>query len=183
MKKFIDNDLILYKTYYFSPIGELALLSDGNSLIEIRLYKSRYPSIAGNLKTVECDDLNIFKTTRIWLDKYFNNENPDLKDVPLKFIGSEFQKKVMSLLCEIPYGTVTTYKDIARKINPKMSAQAVGNAIGRNQLAIIVPCHRVIGANNNLVGFGGGLDVKKYLLNHEGVDVSKLKTPTKGNAL
>ena len=64
-----------------------------------------------------------------------------------------------------------------------MSAQAVGNAVGRNPLAIIVPCHRVIGANNNLVGFGGGLDVKKYLLNHEGVDISKLKTPTKGNAL
>ncbi|MCH5180766.1 MAG: methylated-DNA--[protein]-cysteine S-methyltransferase [Erysipelotrichales bacterium] len=174
---------MLYKTRYESPIGELTLLSDGNSLIEIRLYKSRYPSIASNLKTVECDDLNVFKLTKTWLDKYFSCEIPDIKDLPLKFIGSEFQQKVMSLLCEIPYGTVTTYKDIARKINPKMSAQAVGNAVGRNPLAIIVPCHRVIGVNNNLVGFGGGLEVKKYLLNHEGVDVSKLKTPTKGNAL
>ncbi|MCH5171997.1 MAG: methylated-DNA--[protein]-cysteine S-methyltransferase [Erysipelotrichales bacterium] len=174
---------MLYKAYYFSPIGELALLSDGNSLIEIRLYKSRYPSIASNLKTIECDDLDVFKLAKIWLNKYFNCEMPDIKDLPLKFIGSEFQQKVMSLLCEIPYGIVTTYKDIARKISPKMSAQAVGNAVGRNPLAIIVPCYRVIGANNNLVGFGGGLDVKKYLLNHEGVDISKLKTPTKGNAL
>lgn len=183
MKSIIDNDLMLYITYYNSPIGELTLLSDGNSLLEIRLYKSKHPSIASDLKPILCDELNIFKLSKLWLDKYFNREMPDIKDLPLKFIGSEFQQKVMTLLCEIPYGTVTTYKDIARKINPKMSAQAVGNAVGRNPLAIIVPCHRVIGANNNLVGFGGGLDVKKNLLNHEGVDISKLKTPTKGNAL
>lgn len=182
LKKTYENETF-YKTYYNSPFGVLSLFSDGNSLIEIRFPSTRYHTINDESKIEICDTLTVFSITKTWLNKYFNSEKPDINDLPLKFIGSEFRKKVMSLLCEIPYGTVVTYGEIAHKINPKMSAQAVGNAVGHNPLCIVVPCHRVIGINQNLVGFGGGLDLKKLLLKHEGVDISKLKTPTKGNAL
>lgn len=174
---------MFYKTYYDSPIGVLILYSDGDNLIEVRLPKNRYNAIKSDEETIVKDNLLIFDQTKNWLDRYFKNQNPSIEELSFNFIGSEFCKKVWKHLCEIPYGEVVTYKDIARKISPKMSSQAVGNAVGRNPICIIVPCHRVIGANNNLVGFGGGLDTKKWLLKHEGVDISQMKTPNKGNSL
>ena len=176
------NNRLFYITEYNSPIGKLSIFSDGINIVEIRLPKTRFPML-DEKSAIKMNKLEAFKLVRTWLDSYFAKQNPSPNDLPLKFFGSDFQCKVMTLLREIPYGTVTTYKDIARKISPKMSAQAVGNAVGHNPLCIVVPCHRVIGKNNNLVGFGGGLDAKKFLLSHEGVDLSKFKTPTKGNAL
>lgn len=172
-----------YKTYYDSPVGKLTLYSDKDSIIEIRFPKDGHEFIKASEKTIEKDDLKVFKEIKIWLDKYFNGENPKIDNLPLKFIGSTFQIRVMKELCKIPYGEISTYKDIARRISPTMSAQAIGNVLSYNPLCIVVPCHRVIGANNNLVGFGAGLDTKKWLLKHEGVDISKLITPKKGNAL
>ena len=174
---------MFYRTYYNSPIGTLTLYSDEENLIEVRFPKDRHEALKSDEETIEKDDLLIFKNTKQWLDRYFKGEKPDLNELPLKFIGSDFRKKVWEHLCEIPYGEVVTYKDIAKKISPRMSAQAVGSAVGYNPLCIIVPCHRVIGANKNLVGFGGGLETKKWLLKHEGIDISKMITPTKGNAL
>lgn len=174
---------MFYRTYYNSPIGILTLYSEEENLIEVRFPKDRHEALKSDEETIENDELLVFKNTKKWLDKYFKGENPNIDEISLKFIGSDFRKKVWKHLCEIPYGEVVTYKDIARKISPKMSAQAVGNAVGYNPLCIIVPCHRVIGANKNLVGFGGGLEIKKWLLNHEGIDISRMKTPLKGNAL
>ena len=108
--------------------------------------------------------------------------------VPLQFTGSDFQESVWKILQKIPYGSLITYGDIACEIAAKrglarMSAQAVGGAVGRNPLCIIIPCHRVIGANGSLTGYGGGMWRKVRLLEIEKADMSKLTVPTKGTAL
>lgn len=174
---------MFYRTYYESPIGTLTLYSDGNNLIEVRFPKDRHEALKPINETIIKDDLNVFNKTKNWLDRYFEGNKPNLNELPIKFIGSNFRIKVWNELCNIPYGEVVTYKDVASKISSTMSAQAVGVAVGYNPICIIVPCHRVIGAKNNLVGFGAGLNIKKWLLNHEGIDISKMITPTKGNAL
>lgn len=172
-----------YKTYYESSIGRLTLYALEEELIEIRFPKERHPSKIKEEEVICDNEKEVFVKTRKWLDAYFNGEKPEINLLPYKMIGTSFQKQVWKLLCEIPYGEVVTYKDIALKISPTMSSQAVGVAVGYNPLCILVPCHRVIGTKKNLVGFGGGLDTKKWLLKHEGIDITKYKTPTKGNAL
>ena len=121
----------------------------------------------------------IYVKTKEWLDIYFSGKIPDF-DIELDPFGTDFQKEVWSLLSQIPYGQTTTYGEIAKQIAikrgiPKMSAQAVGNAIGRNPIAIIVPCHRVTGANGNLGGFSCGIDKKIKLLQIEKVDLKQFK--------
>lgn len=94
----------------------------------------------------------------------------ELKALPkMHLIGTQFQKKVWQLLLKIPYGKTMTYKDIARMISPTMSAQAVGSAVGHNKISILIPCHRVIGSNNSLTGYAGGIEKKEKLLKFEGV--------------
>ena len=116
-----------------------------------------------------------------WLDIYFSGNTPDF--IPsLHITGSPFQKEVWELLLRIPYGKVTTYGDLAKQIAQqrgisRMSAQAVGGAVGSNPVSIIVPCHRVIGSNGNLTGFASGLDNKTALLTIEGHDMSKFSMP------
>ena len=122
------------------------------------------------------------------LDRYFAGEKPEISELPLAPIGGEFRQAVWKILCEIPYGQVTTYGEIAKKIaaqrNRKtMSAQAVGGAVGHNPISIIIPCHRVVGSNGSLTGYAGGIDLKIKLLEHEGVDLSKFFVPKKGTAL
>lgn len=87
----------------------------------------------------------------------------------MHLIGTQFQKKVWQLLLKIPYGKTMTYKDIARMISPTMSAQAVGSAVGHNKISILIPCHRVIGSNNSLTGYAGGIKRKEKLLEIEGI--------------
>ena len=118
--------------------------------------------------------------TKKWLDKYFAKEKPTIFELPLLPIGTSFRKLVWEYLCKIPYGNLTTYGDIARDIakllnKPKMSSQAVGNAISNNPISIIVPCHRVIGSNHTLKGYSAGVDIKKQLLILEGHDISNFK--------
>lgn len=108
--------------------------------------------------------------------------------MPLAPVGSEFRQNVWTILCEIPYGEVTTYGDIAKKMAAKMgkaamSSQAVGGAVGHNPISIIIPCHRVVGANGSLTGYAGGIKTKIKLLELEGVDMSRLFVPTRGTAL
>ena len=118
----------------------------------------------------ENNSLEVFKSAKNWLDRYFAGQKPDLKELPLKPQGTEFQKKVWKILCEIPYGNVITYGDIAKRLNPlSRSAQAVGGAVGHNPISIIIPCHRVVGANNSLTGYAAGIETKKKLLELEGV--------------
>ena len=126
--------------------------------------------------------------TKKWLDEYFNGKKPEITELDLAPIGSEFAKNVWKILCEIPYGKVTTYGEIAKKMakimhKEKMSAQAVGGAVGHNPISIIIPCHRVVGANGSLTGYAGGIDKKIYLLKHEQVNMENLFVPKKGTAL
>ena len=137
---------------------------------------------------IENDRLEIFIKVKQWLDRYFNGERPDINELPMNLIGSEFRKSVWEILKQIPYGEVTTYGNIAKEMakklkKEKMSAQAIGGAVGHNPISIIIPCHRVVGADGSLTGYAGGLDKKIKLLMHENVDMSKLYIPKKGTAL
>ena len=111
-----------------------------------------------------------------------------ISQLPLGPVGGAFRQEVWKLLCEIPYGQVTTYGEIAKKMaakanRPSMSSQAVGGAVGHNPISIIIPCHRVVGATGSLTGYAGGISKKLWLLEHEGVDVSRLSIPKRGTAL
>lgn len=123
----------------------------------------------------EADSYNQPLTQAVtWLDAYFAGEKPSSKDLPINPKGTAFQKLVWNELLKIPYGKTTTYGQIAAKLaqqlgKPRMSAQAVGGAVGRNPISIIVPCHRVLGANGALTGYAGGVERKKWLLAHEGM--------------
>lgn len=165
-----------YKANYPSPIGNLTLISDRTNLTHIILEKeSYYQNIKKEAKTN--DNLEIFKQTKIWLDKYFNKEKPNIDDLKLKLEGTPFQIKVWNALKTISYGQTVTYGFVAQKINSKTSARAVGGAIGHNPIPIVIPCHRVVGTDNNLTGFTGGIDVKIKLLKLEEIDITKYKIP------
>lgn len=168
-----------YMCKYKSKIGNIIIVSDGENLTGLWFEGQKYFL---NLFD-ECEEnLEIFEKTKKWLDIYFSGNEPDFS-IPVLFVGTEFRVKIWNILKEIPYGKVITYGDIAKKIAEekgikKMSAQAVGTAVGHNPISIIVPCHRVIGNNNNLTGYAGGLERKKKLLELEGWDISKMIDPT-----
>lgn len=160
-----------YKTIYISPLGNLILTSDGKYLTGIFFNTSKSFTNTES-EYIENDYLDIFINTKKWLDKYFNHEEPKVDEIPIKLIGSDFCLQVWEILKTIGYGKTITYGDIAKRIADnkgikKMSSQAVGNAIGKNPIPIIIPCHRVIGSNGKLIGYSAGLDKKIYLLNHE----------------
>lgn len=151
----------MYSTKYSSPIGEILLLSDGESLCGLS-----FDSQKRGVDSIESDDLEIFKKVMDWLDDYFDGQNPKI-DFDLKVSGTDFRLKVWELLSEIPYGETVTYGEIASRISPTMSAQAVGGAVGANPIAIVIPCHRVMGKGNKLTGYAAGLDKKIELLKIE----------------
>lgn len=141
---------------YHSPIGIITLVSDGSSLKELRLAQPLIQDTSNNI------NLQVFEETCRWLDLYFSGIKPDFTP-SLNPQGSLFQQKVWRELLAIPYGQTTTYGAIAKHINCR-SAQAVGQAIHHNPIAIIIPCHRVIGADGSLTGYASGLDIKQQLL-------------------
>lgn len=166
---------MLYKSYYKSPLGILTLISDKDTLNYILFENDRfYESLKA--KAIE-KDLKIFKQAKNWLDQYFKGQKPNIDDIKIKPKGTIFQIKVWNVLKTIPYGKVVTYGDIAKKINSKMSSRAVGSANAHNPIPIIIPCHRVVGANNNLTGYSGGIENKIKLLKLEGIDIEKYKPP------
>lgn len=159
---------MIYKTEYNSPIGKLTFASDGNNLIGLWIEGQKYFASTVKTEMVERNELPIFQETKNWLDRYFRGEKPTISELLLAPNGSEFRQKVWKILCEIPYGEVTTYGDIAKKLGvSRMLAQAVGGAVGHNPISIIIPCHRVVGSNGSLTGYAGGLDLKIKLLEHE----------------
>lgn len=174
---------MLYKSYYISQeLGKITLASDGINLIGVWLEGQKYFADSVKAEMQENDDLQIFKQTKNWLDRYFNKEMPNISELALAPIGNQFRQDVWDILCKIPYGEVTTYGQIAQQIsqlhNKKtMSAQAVGGAVGHNPISIIIPCHRVIGKSGSLTGYAGGIDIKIKLLEIEGVDMSKMFIP------
>ncbi len=170
---------INFKSCYNSPIGNITIASDGKNLTGLWFEGQKYFGYTINIKMAENNKLEIFKNTKNWLDRYFTGKRPEISELPLAPTGSDFRKNVWQILCKIPYGKVCTYGDIAQIIAKeqnigKMSAQAVGGAIGHNPISIIIPCHRVIGSNGSLTGYAGGINTKTKLLEHEGVDVENL---------
>lgn len=179
---------MLYTMYYNSPIGRLLLAEKEESLVGVWIEGQKY--FLGSLQEnpVEKADSRILNQTKEWLDRYFKGERPAIRELPLAPAGSGFRKEVWKILCRIPYGEVTTYGEISRKIAGQrglasMSAQAVGGAVSHNPISIIIPCHRVVGAGGSLTGYAGGLERKIKLLTLEGVNMEGLFVPTKGTAL
>lgn len=178
---------MIYSTIYLSPIGKLLLASDGESIIGLWVKGQKY--FADNVEDLlENDELQVFAVAKKWLDRYFAGKKPAITELPLKPKGGQFRQDVWKILCDISYGNVVTYGFIAKELAKKtgkerMSAQAVGGAVGHNPISIIIPCHRVVGSNGSLTGYAGGIVNKIQLLKHEGVDMSKLFVPKNGTAL
>lgn len=162
-----------FKTNYDSILGRLTLAADEDeNLVGLWIEGQKYFLSSFSDEVVENNSLEIFNKTKLWLNRYFNGEKPEISELSLAPRGSDFRQEVWKILCEIPYGKVITYGDIANRIAEKkgiakMSARAVGGAVGHNPISIIIPCHRVIGASGNLTGYAGGLDIKIQLLRHE----------------
>ena len=152
-----------YFCFLNSPIGDLTLVSNGKSLVELIFGKVEKEGLTNN------ENLEIFKQTKNWLSRYFNGEKPLPSELNLEPFGSPFRKKVWEALLKIPYGKTKSYKEISEIVSPnkKLAARAVGGAISKNPIPIIIPCHRVIGSNGKLTGFSGGIEKKIFLLNHE----------------
>ena len=173
--------------YETGLIGKLILASDGEALVGCWFENDRFAGFDAAGPLEPCEDLPVFVAARAWLDRYFAGKRPDPAELPLKPSGTPFQLEVWRMLGDIPYGQTVTYGDIARRFEAergrRMSAQAVGGAVGRNPLCVIVPCHRVMGAGGNLTGFGGGIPTKVRLLEHEKADMQGFYVPKKGSAL
>lgn len=174
-----------------SPVGNLTVVSDsgGSAVKAVWICGQRFhgKQFFGSEELVE-KSCPLLQETAYWLEQYFAGKRPDPCDLPLDPDGSDFRKEVWSILRGIPYGEVITYGDIAGEIakrhgKNKMSAQAVGGAVGHNPISIIIPCHRVIGANGNLTGYGGGIRTKIFLLELERVNISRMYVPAHGTAL
>lgn len=177
---------MLYYKKISSPLGEITLRSDGERLTGLWFADDKHYGDK-DIQDAQNAELPVFARAEKWLAEYFVGCEPKV-NVPLQFTGSDFQKSVWKILQKIPYGTLITYGDIACEIAAqrglaRMSAQAVGGAVGRNPLCIIIPCHRVIGADGSLTGYGGSMWRKVRLLEIEKTDMSKLTVPTKGTAL
>lgn len=173
---------------YASPLGLVTLAADGKHLVGLWIEGQKYYGGTVLKDLVPVDTHPVFETVTQWLDRYFRGEKPAVSELPLHPCGSEFQQNVWSILCEIPYGQITTYGEIAKKVAAKMgrehmSGQAVGGAVSHNPISIIIPCHRVVGTNGSLTGYAGGIGLKVKLLEHEGVDMTRLFVPKKGTAL
>ena len=153
-----------------SPLGPLHLESDGEALTCL-LFEGEGIKHPEGVVLEETPDLPLFVEAKAWLSRYFEGQDPGAPP-PLRPQGTPFQQRVWQQLLTIPYGSTTTYGHIAKHLAAqgamqRMSAQAVGQAVGRNPISIIIPCHRVIGANGTLTGYAGGLNRKVFLLNLE----------------
>ncbi|MDD6262779.1 MAG: methylated-DNA--[protein]-cysteine S-methyltransferase [Clostridiales bacterium] len=161
---------------YISPLGTITLAGDGEFLVGLWLEGQKGGAAGADIRPEKCCP-GVIEETKRWLDVYFSGREPDFLP-PVRFFGSPFQVRVWELLERIPYGTTVTYGGIAEKIasetGKNTSARAVGRAVGQNPISIVVPCHRVVGANGSLTGYAGGLDRKRSLLALEGVDAESL---------
>lgn len=175
-----------YIYHYKSPLGGITMASDGTALTGLWFDGQKY--FAEGIKPdAEEKKLPIFDEAMRWLDIYFSGRRPDFTP-PLNLEGTAFRKEVWQLLLQIPYGQTTTYGELAAQLAAhnglkRMSAQAVGGAVGHNPISIIVPCHRVVGTGGSLTGYVGGLAKKLALLKLEGIDTANFTMPVKGTAL
>ena len=173
-------------SYYSSPLGRITMASDGDALTGLWFEGQKY--FANTLPDEHVSqETEILTQAKKWLDVYFSGEEPKFTP-PLHPAGSEFRQAVWQILLQIPYGQTVTYGEIARRMaemknTSHMSAQAVGGAVGHNEISIIIPCHRVVGTNGSLTGYAGGIDKKISLLELEHTDMRHLFVPKKGTAL
>ena len=150
--------------YFDSPLGKITLCSDGTHLTAVTFQGQKYEQthIPRDGVFGFCP---VLEETKTWLREYFLGNTPK-KRPPLKPVGTDFQKRVWQKLLEIPYGETVTYGELARALGCK-SAQAVGGAVGKNPISILIPCHRVVGADGRLTGYAGGFEKKRFLLDFE----------------
>ncbi len=154
---------LLQEGFYKSPLGIIKILADEKGIVKIDFSNSK------KIKTTQTDN-RLIKDCISQLDEYFKGERRSFQ-LRLNLIGTEFQKKVWKELLKIPFGKMVSYLDVARKIKNEKAVRAVGQAIGKNPVSIVVPCHRVIGSNGELTGYASGLWRKKWLLEHEGYSI------------
>ena len=182
----VGGENMVYTCKYKSLIGDVLLAADEIGLTGLWFEGQKY--FANTLPNDHIQqETEILTEAKRWLDVYFSGEEPNFTP-PLHPNGSTFRKAVWQILLEIPYGQTITYGEIARRIavmknTSHMSAQAVGGAVGHNEISIIIPCHRVVGTNGSLTGYAGGIDKKISLLKLEHTDMSCLFIPKKGTAL
>lgn len=160
-----------YITHYASPLGGITLASDGEALVGLWFDGQKHFASCLDPLHETRSSLSVFDETRRWLDLYFEGTSPNFTPT-LAMRGTPFQIQVYEILRSIPYGHTMTYGEIARAIalqrgRANMSAQAVGAAVGRNPISIIIPCHRVVGTHGALTGYAGGIDKKEWLLQWE----------------
>lgn len=163
-----------YIHHYDSPLGSITVSGTENAITGLWFDGQKY---FGDTLSHECEEkyLPVFEQADLWLDIYFSGKAPDFTP-PIFFKGTDFRMAVWEVLKKIPYGKTITYGKIASEIArqrgvPKMSAQAVGNAVGHNPISLIIPCHRVVGANGSLTGYAGGTDKKAKLLELENAEI------------
>lgn len=175
-----------YTYHYDSPLGGITLSSNGTELTGLWFDGQKY--FGDTLpKEYEEKNLPVFEQSVYWLDIYFSGKAPDFTP-PLCMQTTPFRKSVWEIMLTIPFGKTMTYGEIAERIAKqkglsKMSAQAVGGAVGHNSISLIIPCHRVVGTNGSLTGYAGGIEKKVQLLTLEKTDMSSFFVPKKGTAL
>ena len=172
--------------HFILSLGEILIAADEIGLTGLWIEGQKYYELYLDKENQE-KETQILKDTKRWLDIYFSGQEPNFK-LPLHFTGTDFQNEVWEILYSIPYGKTMTYEEIAdvlakRKGLKRMSAQAVGGAVGHNEISIIVPCHRVVGSQGSLTGYAGGIEKKVSLLKLENVNMDQFYVPKKGTAL
>ena len=177
---------MVYTYYYNSPFGGITAASNGEAIMGLWFDGQKYFADT-LLQEYEERDLPVFQEVKRWLDIYFSGREPDFMP-PLLINTTPFRKAVWEIMLTIPYGQTMTYGEIAAIIAEqrglfRMSARAVGGAVGHNSISIIIPCHRVVGGDGSLTGYAGGIDKKIKLLTLEQADISTFYIPKKGSAL
>ena len=173
---------MVYQSQYISLLGDISLACDDEAIIGLwfngqKYYGNTLPDGAVNRRHP------LLAEAARWLDIYFTGKEPDFLP-PLRYDSTDFRKKVCDIMLTIPYGQTMSYGEIADRLAQdmgivKMSAQAVGGAVGHNPISLMIPCHRVVGANGNLTGYGGGMDRKIKLLELEKMDMTRFFVPGK----
>ena len=163
---------MIQTAFYDAPYGRYVMAAEDGALTGVWLEGQKY--FPSDLPAPSGEEAEIFARARRWLDAYFAGKQPEVSALPIAPKGSDFAQSVWQLLLEISYGQTVTYGQLAKRLAEQrglahMSAQAVGGAVGHNPISVIIPCHRVLWAKNQLTGYAGGLEVKTFLLKLEGV--------------
>lgn len=177
---------MIYTNTYESPLGTITIACDETAILGLWFDGQKY--FASTLpKEIEKKERPLLQKAKQWLDVYFSGQEPEFLP-PLRYDSTPFRKSVCDIMLTIPYGKTMTYGEIAAMIAkekgiPRMSAQAVGGAVGHNPISLMIPCHRVVGTNGSLTGYAGGIDRKVKLLELEKADMRHFFIPKKGTAL